>query len=51
VGLAIVLVAVAYLEEDGLLLTVSLVVALSLLAAAAATLWTTIATVLWVTGG
>jgi hypothetical protein len=50
VGLAIVLVAVAYLEEDGLLLTISLVAALGLLAAATATLWTTVATVVWVTG-
>jgi hypothetical protein len=50
VGLAIVLVAVAYLEEDGLLLTISLVVALGLLAAATATLWTTVATMVWVTG-
>jgi hypothetical protein len=44
VGLVIVLMAFAYLEEDGILLAISLVIAFALFAAGALTLWTTIAT-------
>jgi hypothetical protein len=44
VGLVIVLVAFAYLEEDGILLAISLMIALALVAAGTLVLWTTITT-------
>jgi hypothetical protein len=43
VSLAIVLVAFAYLEEDGILLAVALTITLGLLTAVAAALWSTVA--------
>ncbi|HLZ67291.1 MAG TPA: exopolysaccharide biosynthesis protein [Aliidongia sp.] len=49
VGLAIVLMAFAYLEEDGMLLMIALIIAVGLLATATATLWTTAATMVWIT--
>ena len=48
-GLTIVLVAFAYLEEDGILLALSLVVALGLLATAAEALWSNVAATIWMT--
>lgn len=47
VSLVIVLVAFAYLEEDGILLAIALAIALALLATAVSALWGTIAAVLW----
>jgi hypothetical protein len=44
-------VAFAYLEEDGLLLAVSLTITLGLLAAVAAALWSTVAELVWLTRG
>lgn len=46
-ALTIVLVAFAYLEEDGVLLALALIAALALFAAGAATLWGTIAGAIW----
>jgi len=51
VGLAIVLMAFAYLEEDGVLLAASLLMALALFgaaAAAAAALWSTYSAAIWI---
>ena len=47
IGLTIILVAFAYLEEDGMLLALALVTSLALLAAAAAALWGMIAAAVW----
>lgn len=47
VALAIVLMAFAYLEEDGVLLATSLVVAVALFAAVAAALWSTYSVAIW----
>jgi hypothetical protein len=47
VGLAIALIAFAYLEHDGILLAMALAIALALLATLASALWGTIAAVLW----
>jgi hypothetical protein len=47
VALAIVLLAFAYLEEDGVLLAASLVVAVALFAAVAAALWSTYSVAIW----
>lgn len=49
VSLTIVLVAFAYLEEDGLLLAVALTITLGILAVVAAALWSTIAEMIWLT--
>ena len=49
-ALAIVLIAFAYLEEDGILLCVALAVALIMLAAAAAVAWETMSATGWVPG-
>jgi hypothetical protein len=51
VSLIIVLLAFAYLEEDGILLAVALAVALGLFAAGAAALWGTVAAMIWLTTG
>ncbi len=48
IGLTIVLVAFAYLEEDGVVLAVALTISLGLFAAGAVALWSTIATMLWI---
>ena len=50
-SLTIVLVAFAYLEEDGLLLAVALTITLGILAVVAAALWSTIAEMIWLTRG
>lgn len=47
VGLTVVLVAFAHLEEDGVLLALALALALGLFAAAAAALWGTVAGLVW----
>ena len=47
IGLTIVLVAFAYLEEDGVLLALALAVALVVLTAAAAALWAMVAATIW----
>lgn len=47
VSLTIVLIAFAYLEEDGVLLALALAAALGLFAAGVAALWGTIATASW----
>ena len=47
IGLTIVLVAFAYLEEDGMLLALALAISLALLAAAGAALWGMIAAAVW----
>jgi hypothetical protein len=49
-SLTIVLMAFAYLEEDGILLAIALAIALGLFAAGAATLWSTVAAMVWLTG-
>jgi len=46
-ALVVILLAVAYMEEDGLALLVSLIGALASLAITAATVWGTVATVDW----
>jgi hypothetical protein len=46
-GLTIVLVAFAYLEEDGVLLALALATAVALLVAAAAVLWGVVAATIW----
>jgi hypothetical protein len=51
ISLTIVLVAFAYLEEDGILLAVALTITLGLLAAVAAALWSTVAELVWLTRG
>jgi hypothetical protein len=51
ISLTIVLVAFAYLEEDGILLAVALTITLGLLAAVAAVLWSTVAELVWLTRG
>jgi hypothetical protein len=47
IGLTIVLVAFAYLEEDGVLLALALAASLGLLTAAAAALWGMVAATIW----
>ncbi len=47
IGLTIVLVAFAYLEEDGVLLALALATAVALLVAAAAVLWGVVAATIW----
>lgn len=47
IGLTVVLVAFAHLEEDGVLLALALAFALGLFAAGAAALWGTIAGLVW----
>jgi len=47
VGLTIILVAFAYLEEDGVLLSLAGLFVLALLAAALAALWGTVVTAVW----
>ncbi|MGO9472284.1 MAG: exopolysaccharide biosynthesis protein [Rhodomicrobium sp.] len=47
ISLTIVAVAFAYLEEDGILLAVALIITLGLLAAVAAALWSTVAEMVW----
>lgn len=47
IGLTVVLVAFAHLEEDGVLLALALALALGLLAAGAAALWGTAAALVW----
>jgi hypothetical protein len=49
-ALVIVLMAIAYLEEDGLLLCLSLVSAVALVLAMAAAVWGTVETTLWLGG-
>jgi hypothetical protein len=49
ISLAIVLVAFAYLEEDGILLTLALAIALGLFGIGAAALWSTVAAAVWLT--
>jgi hypothetical protein len=51
ISLTIVLVAFAYLVEDGILLAVALTITLGLLAAVAATLWSTVAELVWLIRG
>jgi hypothetical protein len=51
ISLTIVLVAFAYLEEDGILLAVALTITLGLLAAVAAALWSTVAELVWLARG
>jgi hypothetical protein len=51
VSLIIVLLAFAYLEEDGILLAVALAVALGLFAAGAAALWGTVVAMIWLATG
>ena len=47
VSLTIVLLAFAYLEEDGILLALALAIALGLFAVGAMALWGTVATAVW----
>src|SRR5271165_3874059 len=47
ISLTIILVAFAYLEEDGVLVVVALTISLGLFAAEAAALWSTLAAMLW----
>lgn len=49
VGLTVMLMAFAYLEEDGILLAVAMLIALILFAAGGAGLWSMIAGILWLT--
>ena len=49
VGLTVMLLAFAYLEEDGILLSVAMLIALILFAAGGAGLWSMIAGILWLT--
>jgi hypothetical protein len=51
ISLTIVLLAFAYLEEDGILLAIALAIAFGLFAAGAAALWTTIAAMIWLARG
>jgi hypothetical protein len=51
VSLTIVLLAFAYLEEDGILLAIALAIAFGLFAAGAAALWTTVAAMIWLARG
>ncbi|MGC1584790.1 MAG: exopolysaccharide biosynthesis protein, partial [Rhodomicrobium sp.] len=51
ISLTIVLVAFAYLEEDGLLLAVALSITLGVLAVVAAALWSTVAGMIWLARG
>jgi hypothetical protein len=46
-GLVIMLIAIAYLEEDGALLSVALAASLALVVAIAAAVWGTVETTLW----
>jgi hypothetical protein len=48
ISLTIVLVAFAYLEEDGVLLALALAIALVVLTAAAAALWAMVAATIWI---
>lgn len=50
IGLTIVLLAFAYLEEDGVLLVIALLAALGLLAAALVGLWGAVAAASWIVG-
>jgi hypothetical protein len=47
ISLAVVLVAFAYLEEDGILLAAALAIALGLFAVGIVTLWSTVAAMVW----
>ena len=49
VGLTVMLMAFAYLEEDGILLAVAMLIALILFAAGGAGLWSMIAGIIWLT--
>ncbi|WP_338661936.1 exopolysaccharide biosynthesis protein [Pararoseomonas sp. SCSIO 73927] len=49
-GLIIVLMAIAYLEEDGLLLTLAIALAAGLVIAAAMVVWGMVETTLWLSG-
>jgi len=49
VGLTVMLMAFAYLEEDGILLAVAMLIALILFVAGGAGLWSTIAGIIWLT--
>ena len=49
VGLTVMLMAFAYLEEDGILLAVTMLVALIRFAAGGAALWSMIAGISWLT--
>ncbi len=50
IGVTVVLVAFAHLEEDGVLLALALVLALGLFAVGAVALWSTVAALLWLAG-
>jgi len=50
ISLTIVLLAFAYLEEDGILLAVALIITLGLLAGVATALWSAVAEIVWLTG-
>jgi hypothetical protein len=49
VGLTVMLMAFVYLEEDGILLVVAMLIALILFAAGGAALWSMIAGIIWLT--
>jgi hypothetical protein len=49
VGLTVMLMAFAYLEEDGILLAVAMLIALILFSAGGAALWSMIAGIIWLT--
>ena len=49
VGLTVMLMAFAYLEEDGILLAVAMLIALIIFAAGGAALWSMIAGIIWLT--
>ena len=49
VGLTVMLMAFAYLEEDGILLAAAMLMALILFATAGAGLWSMIAGIIWLT--
>jgi hypothetical protein len=49
-ALVIALIALAYLEEDGLLLSIALPAAVILLAVAVAAVWETVLGAIWISG-
>jgi hypothetical protein len=49
-ALVIALISLAYLEEDGLLLSIALLVAVTVLAVAAVSVWQTVLGAKWISG-
>jgi hypothetical protein len=49
-ALVILLISLAYLEEDGLVLSIALLAAVIVLSVAAATVWQTVSGAIWIIG-